>query len=337
MTEPPQAVRLGPDAAGVWRGSLAWTEEDGDWQPWRLPPDRVATAHAPELVERARMAAGVRAAVRTDATALELRIVASTDEVGALDVVVDGALWRREPLTGGTNTRHVPLPPGTKLVEAWLPQYGRTRIGPLHLHGAAVAEPAGRNDEIRWVTYGSSITQCRTAAGPSETWPALVARGLGWDLTCLGFGGECHLDPIAARAIAGRPADLISLCLGINVYGRGSFGPRTLAGQVSGFVQTIRDAHPSVPVVVISPIISPSRETRPNPAEMTLAAVREAVTCAVTTLQRYGDTRLHLVDGPSVLGPDDAHLLSDGLHPDADGYRLMAERLAPRLAAASRG
>ena len=27
-----------------------------------------------------------------------------------------------------------------------------------------------------------------------------MARRLGWDLTCLGFSGECHLDPIAARA-----------------------------------------------------------------------------------------------------------------------------------------
>jgi len=87
---------------------------------------------------------------------------------------------------------------------------------------------------------------------------------------------------------------------------------------------------------VISPIISPSRETLPNPAEMTLEDVRDAVTGAVTTLRRHGDARLHLVDGPSVLGPDDAHLLPDGLHPNADGYRLMAERLAPRLAAARR-
>ncbi|MEV0398345.1 SGNH/GDSL hydrolase family protein [Polymorphospora rubra] len=162
------------------------------------------------------------------------------------------------------------------------------------------AGAAGGNGEVRWVTYGSSITQCHAAAGPSETWPALVARRLRWDLTRLGFSGECHLDPITARAIAERPADLISLCLGINVYGRGSFGPRTLAGQVSGFVQTIRGAHPSVPIVVISPIISPSRETLPNPAEMTLEDVREAVTGAVTTLRRHGDARLHLVERSSL-------------------------------------
>ncbi|MGI5149686.1 GDSL-type esterase/lipase family protein [Plantactinospora sp. CA-294935] len=325
-------LRLGPDAPGIWRGSLAWTGEDGAWQPWRLPPDRVDTAHAPDLVLRARMAAGVRATVRTDATALELRVIALDDEVAPVDVLVDGALWRREPLGAGATTSRVTLPPGTKVVEVWLPQYGEARVGPLILHGATTAEPTGDDGDFRWVTYGSSITQCRTASGPSETWPALVARRLGWDLTCLGFSGECHLDPIAARAIADTRANLISLCLGINVYGRGSFGPRTLAGQVSGFIQTVRDAHPGVPVVVISPITSPSRERLPNAATMTLEDVRGAVGDAVAVLRLRGEARLHLVDGPSVLGPDEAHLLPDGLHPNADGYRLMAERLAPLLA-----
>jgi lysophospholipase L1-like esterase len=32
-----------------------------------------------------------------------------------------------------------------------------------------------------------------------------------------------------------------------------------------------------------------------------------------------------------VLGADQAHLLWDRLHPSADGYRWMADRLGPRL------
>lgn len=327
-------IRLIPGAGpAVWRGALAWTEEGGAWQPWRLPPDRIATAHAPVLVTRARMPAGVRAVVRTDAAALELRTYAAADDVTSLDVTVDGMLWRRTALAAGAVTSRVELPPGAKVVEVWLPQFGEVRTGPLVLHDATYATAAG-DEGPRWVTYGSSITQCRSAAGPSETWPALVARRLGWDLTCLGFAGECHLDPVAARAIARTSADLISLCLGGNVHGFASMSLRTFTGQVSGFIQTIRDAQPRVPIAVISPMTSPPRERLVNPVHLTLDDVRTAVADAVRTLRRCGETRLHLIDGPSVLGPDDAHLLlPDALHPNADGYRLMAERLAPRLAA----
>ncbi|HEX6682653.1 MAG TPA: GDSL-type esterase/lipase family protein [Candidatus Limnocylindrales bacterium] len=326
-------IRLDPGSAPwAWRGSLAWTEESGLWQPWRLPPERLDTAHAPRLFWRARMPAGVRAVVHTDASAVELPILALDDEVTSLDVTVDGTLWRRLPLTKGAFTAHVGLPPGTKKIEMWLPQFGEVRTGTLLLHGATHAT-AAEVSGLRWVTYGSSITHCRTAAGPSETWPALVARQLGWDLTCLGFGGECHLDPVAAQAIARTPADLVSLCLGINIYGAASFGPRTLAGQVSGFIQTVRDAHPGIPIAVISPIVSPSRERTPNDVGLTLEQVRGIVADAVTALQRSGQARLHLIDGPGIFGPDDAHLLPDGLHPDPEGYRLMAQRMLHHLAA----
>ncbi|MEO3931074.1 hypothetical protein ABGB07_45625 [Micromonosporaceae bacterium B7E4] len=74
---------------------------DDRWQPWRLPPARLATAHALGLGGRARMAAGVRAVVRTDAAALELETFAADEDVTSLDVVVDGDLWRREPPAAG--------------------------------------------------------------------------------------------------------------------------------------------------------------------------------------------------------------------------------------------
>ena len=67
-----------------------------------------------------------------------------------------------------------------------------------HLEGAADALP-------RWITYGSSITHCRTAASPAATWPALVARARGLKLTALGFRGQAHADPMIARRTLGEP------------------------------------------------------------------------------------------------------------------------------------
>jgi GDSL-like Lipase/Acylhydrolase family len=325
------AITLTPDdGPPVWRGCVEWVRHGGWWQPWRLPVQGFATAHAPELEARASMPAGVRAMLRTDATALTIDIATAGDEVSPLDVTVDGQLWDRRPLDAGVATVHVSLPEGTKPVEVWLPQRGTIQIGPLTLKGATTVEPL-HIDAFRWITYGSSITHCAGAPGPSETWPALVARQHDWDLLCLGFGGECHLDPLVARTIAQTPADLISLCLGINIAGAASFSRRTLGAHISWFIETIREAQPVTPIVVISPIASPTREETPNAVGLSLADVREIVTEASVALQRLGDARLHLVDGLEILGIDDAHLLPDGLHPGPAGYRLMAGRLGRRL------
>lgn len=328
------SVTLTPaDQPSVWSGCVEW-EPDGDmWRPWRLPVDRLATAHAPELAFRARMAAGVHATLRTDATSLSLDVDVPVQDpdVAPLDVIVNGNLLTRKPLAAGVTTCEVSLPSGMKRVEVWLPQIGVVSVGALTLTGGSTAE-AAQNGALRWITYGSSITQCAGVDGPSETWPALVARQHGWDLQCLGFSGQCHLDPVVAKTIAELPADLISLCLGINIYGGATFSERTLGGQVSSFIESVRDAHPEIPIVVISPIGCPDREDTPNAVGLTLSAIRKTVTDVTHTLQDRGDARLHVINGLEVLALDEAHLLPDGLHPGPEGYRLMASRLAPELA-----
>jgi hypothetical protein len=59
-----------------------------------------------------------------------------------------------------------------------------------------------------------------------------VTRARGWDLTCLGYGGQRHLDPLIACTIRDRYADLISMCVGINIYGQGSLNVRTFLPAV---------------------------------------------------------------------------------------------------------
>ncbi len=315
-------------------GLIALRREGDWWQPWRLPPERIGTAHAPTLEERARMPAGARIGMRTDATRVSLAIDgdAADDNLAysLVDITVDGELAHRLPVLAGSGGVAAEVPAGDKEIEIWLPQYGVVRVGAVTLYGYREVVPAPRTG-ARWITYGSSITHCREAAGPSKTWPALVARANDWRLTCLGFGGDCHLDPLVARTIRDAEADLISLCLGINIYGGGTFGLRSLASTVSGFIETVRDGHPDTPIVVITPIFSPARETQPNVVGMTLVEIREQVAAAAEMLMRLGDERLVLIDGLEIMGAAEAHMLPDDLHPSADGYRLMADRLAPRL------
>lgn len=313
-----------------WRGAISWVPEGQWWRPWRVPAERAARAHAPALLSTAQMPAGVRVEVRTDATAVRLPIeYGSQDRPGLLDVMVDGALHWRIDLPVGSMEARADLPEGTHDVQIWLPQAGGTRVGALVLDGASVAEPLAQG--LRWTTYGSSISLCAAAHGPSQTWPALVAQQHQWDLTCLGFSGQCQLDPIASRTIAAVPADVVSLCLGINIYGSNTFNERSFAPQIAGFIEQALEAHPQAPVAVITPIASPSRETTPNHAGLTLVGMRQSITEVVEEL-RTQYTRLHLIDGLSILSTDEAHLMPDGLHPEGEGYELMARRLAPALA-----
>ena len=322
-------ARLRPDRRpDVWRGAVGWeSRADGAVRVWRLLPELTERAFAPELLDKAREAAGVRADVVTAAEELrlDLDLAIDYDRDTRLDVTVDGVLHARADLAPGRSVTTVALPAGEHRVQVWLPQVGDAWLHALDLDADAEPTPPAAT---RWTTYGSSISQCSAAAGPSETWPAIVARSLGWDLTCLGFGGQCHLDPLAARTIEAVPADVVSLCLGINIQGGATLSARTFAPLVADLLDRVRAAHPEAAVAVITPIVSPPRESTPNAVGLDLVTMRAVLADVVDATPAAA-----LIEGPSIIGHDEAHLLPDDLHPDADGYRLMGERLAAALGA----
>ncbi|WP_025351717.1 SGNH/GDSL hydrolase family protein [Nocardia nova] len=311
----------------------------GQWrQPWRLPPDRLAAAFSPELSEHAAVGAGVRLALVTDAAELILPVHSAPrgpSRPRMIDVYVEDALAHRIPVGSGTERIGIDLPGKRSRVQLWLPHRGAiTRVGEPELPRGASAEPWDPGGP-RWITYGSSITQCLITDNPGDTWPARIARRYGWRLLDLGFAAHALLDPFVARVIASRPADLISVELGPNLYIRGPFAARSLGGLAAGFLETIRAGHPDVPIVVFSPPVWVQREDEPNPHGLTLRDVRVLVEEVVRVLRRLGDRNLHLVPGDELFGAADTGLTVDGLHPDAAGDALIAERFGPRLAALS--
>ena len=299
----------------------------GAVRPWRLPHGRIGLF--PGVDRRAREAAGVRVRVRTDADAVAVDYDICEDDGGArpMDVVVPDP--RLPPRLRGCAAPEevVELPRGEKVVELWLSHSGSTVLRSIALRGARFAEAAPASGR-RWTTYGSSITQARQARHPTACWPARAAIGRGLDLTNLGFAGECHLDPLVADVIAATPADLISLCLGINVYGAGSLGPRAFVPAVLGFVSAIRRRQPTVPVVIVSPIFSPERETTPNAVGYTLEGMRSDLRRAVDLLRDHGDARVQYVDGLDVFGPEHAARMPDGLHPDHEAQAILADNVS---------
>ena len=313
-----------------WPGAISLQQGDGYVMPWRVPYAE-RTLFPDALLERAAMPAGVRLAFRTDAS-LVAGSVEPQAESAHLDLCCDGRLVQSVDLSGCDGFRFDDLPPGEMLIELWLPQFGQFRLRSLTLNARATVAPFV-DQRPRWITYGSSITQCRTAERPTQTWPAIVARERGLNLTCLGYGGQCHLDPMVARMIRDLPADYLSMCLGINIYGAASLSPRSFRPAIIGTVQTVREQHPDTPLALLSPIFSPPRETTPNAVGFTLQAMRQEVAAAVETLRAHGDRHVHYVDGLRIFGPEHAYHLPDNLHPDAEGYKIMGRNFLREVAA----
>lgn len=315
------------------------------------------------------MPSGARLELTTDATRIELDVQLTMLQLGdtpglpaAFDLVVDGQLLQTQTARTGTvmvldrETGAIEFRPGgptsitfeglrsgLKVIELWLAQAATVTITALRANGAVSAPPPpGR----RWVHYGSSISHCLEAANPTGAWPAVAARLAGVDLQSFAFAGQCQLDPFAARMIAAQPADLISLKLGINIVNGDTMRERAFIPAIHGLLDTVRESHPDVPLVLITPIICPVAEDHPGPTALgpdgqvrvfqrplalskgalTLRRIRELEAEIVVARQAAGDTNLHLMNGTDLFGEADVDDLPDGLHPNPAGYQQIGER-----------
>ncbi len=216
-----------------------------------------------------------------------------------------------------------------------MPHWGQFRLRSIELDAAATVTPF-EDTRPRWTIYGSSISEHPEARSPVHTWPAVVARACGLNLTCLGFAGECHLEPMVARMIRDLPADYITLSVGINIYGNASLNVRTYRPAIIGTVCTIRERHPDVPIAVVSPIFCPDAEVSPNAVGFDLQIIRAETAQAVQALQAHGDRAVHYVDGLDIISGDEADLRDQPhfIHPTSAGYEALAQNFLMRVMSA---
>lgn len=234
-------------------------------------------------------------------------------------------------------------------VVVWLPQDAGVMFHDLRATRAgspARVSAAGPTGRRRWLHHGSSISHGGSAALPTGTWPVRAARELGVDVVNLGFGGNAMLDPMTARGIAAAEADVITLKIGINIVAADAMRRRTFVPALHGFLDLVREGHPATPLVVISAIGCPALEDAPGPiragadgrivavprpvapgdGSLTLAGSRRLLADAVA--DRADDGMLFFTDGAELLRPAEDRLLPDGLHPDDEGFALIASRFS---------
>jgi GDSL-like Lipase/Acylhydrolase family/SsfX3, N-terminal domain len=301
-------------------------QSNENWsKPWRMPWQDIEL-YPPELLPKLETPAGVRIRFATDSVNIKL-IPAPLTAAGQVDLVInDEIIETVEFKQTAAEIAFAPLPSGKKTIELWLSQKMPMSICGIEIDDTATLKKSEDN-RPKWITYGSSITQCGAAASPATTWPAIVARTRGLNLTCLGFGGQCHGDPVILKMIRDMPVDIVSMCLGINIHGNGSFNQRSFRPMVIGAIMTVRENHPDVPLVITSPIYCSDREDTPTPGNsgLSLKMMRDEISTAVEIMQARGDKKLFYLNGLDLFDVELAEYLPDGLHPDADGYHILGE------------
>ena len=315
----------------LFEGTISFDRGDGWLQPVRLEIDKMPLYHE-QFAIRAEMAGGCRLRFATTSRNVALEIVPQDDE-GArkFDLTLGADLLATVAVEPGeTEARFENLPEGEKTLELWFPTHRTVQVRQLLVDADADATVVP-DDRPKWITYGSSITHCGAAHSPARTWPATVARLRGLNMTSLGYGGQCHMDPLVAMMIRDQKADFISLKVGINMVG-GSVSERTFRTGLIGMVQIIREKHPATPIAVVSPIISPPREETPGSTGMTLQLMRNELEIAVARLRECGDENVSYFDGLDLFGEDlVADYLPDELHPNGDGYEIMGRNFAEKV------
>ncbi len=369
-----------PITADLVHGAIELEQTEVGVLPHRLPAWARAQVPDPQLLMAESQPSGVRLAFRTAATTIELDTL-PTKRVyvgvpprpdGVYDLLVDGRLVGQGSVAGGraividmakgTFTQQ-PGDPGTlrfgglpaepKDVELWLPHNETTEI--LALRTDAPVEPRPERGRRIWLHHGSSISAGSEAASPTTTWPARAAALGGVDLISLGFGGSALLDPFVARTMRDTPADLISIKMGINLVNADVMRLRAFKAGMHGFLDLVRDGHPEIPLLVVSPIWCGLHEETPGPllpdpdgaqgaaprfaatgdpaevalGRLTLQVVR-AELARIVAQRSATDPHLHYLDGLSLYGAADAHdlPLPDDLHPDAATHLLIGDRFA---------
>jgi hypothetical protein len=373
-----------PITADLLRGALDLERTERGLLPHRLPAWARAQNTDGQLAMVESQPSGVRLAFRTGSTVIELdtlptkRVFLGTPPRpdGVYDLVVDGKPAGQSVVTGGNvlsidmatgsteltegpagTVRFADLPAGDKDVEIWLPHNETTEL--VALRTDAPVEPAPATGRRVWLHHGSSISHGSDAASPTGTWPAVAAAEAGLDLINLGLGGSAMLDPFTARTLRDTPADLISVKIGINLVNGDVMRLRAFGPAVHGFLDLIRDGHPTTPLLVVSPILCPIHEDTPGPTavdiaalsagrmrfqatgdpaeraagKLTLQVIRDELV-RIVAQRAAGDPHLHYLDGRELYGEADvAELpLPDQLHPDAATHRRIGERFAARIA-----
>ena len=319
---------------------FAWFARDRVYR--RLPLD-FPQAFRPPVLELAACTAGGQVRFRTDSTAVVVRATLAgahnmdhmpatgqcgfdcyVGEAGAqrfagvtrfdrAQEVLESVVLRAPDRVLRSVTLNFPLYQGVEEV--------RVGLEP----GAEVLPPLPYADPRPVVVYGTSITQGGCASRPGMAYTNILSRWLNRPFVNLGFSGNGCGDTEVAEAMGEIPEPAAYV-----LDYEPNAGPEGMQKTLEPFLDVLRAAQPSVPILVASRIRYASDALDPASEESRLRSCdfqRETVArrCAA------GDGALSFLDGGELLGQDFDECTVDGVHPTDLGFLRIAQGLRPAL------
>lgn len=209
--------------------------------------------------------------------------------------------------------------------------FGGTQRSPVILHdikGIGLRPPhADEVPAVRYLAYGTSITQGFDCEAAYLNYAAQTAWHLRADLINMGVGGSCFCEPVLADYFASREDwDIGTLSLSVNM---GGFSIAEFSERVRYMVNTVAGSNTQRPVACItlfphSPDLGVHAPTASGAsAEEYRQALRDAV-------RDCPHSNVHVVEGPELLTRVDG-LGADLVHPSDNAMIEMGRNLSARL------
>lgn len=171
------------------------------------------------------------------------------------------------------------------------------------------------------VFYGSSITEGGCASRAGNAYTSIVCRWLDADYRNFGFSGSARGEQEFAKYLASL-SDMRAL---VYDYDHNANDVKQLSDTHEAFFQTIRAAHPTLPVLMMS------RPDTDKDKEDTRAR-KEVIYAAYSNAKQQGDKNVWFLDGETFFGKyGRAECTVDGTHPNALGFMRMAEKVYEAL------
>ena len=168
--------------------------------------------------------------------------------------------------------------------------------------------------------YGSSITECAHAANACASYINLCSRHLDFDYINFGFSGSCKAEDEMANYI-----NTLDFSVFVYDYDHNASSVDYLRKTHEEFFKKIRNAHPGVPIIMISrPTANFDDDAR---------ARRDIVKATYENALADGDKNVYFVDGESFFKDfaDKNVCFTDTIHPTDLGFYKMAEAIEPML------